>query len=1218
MNRINTKTELSFYGFSKPQISRPRWNAIANQVGVRPTSQRFANITDNSNKQSKVYKDFVRAVKTNLQQKYRTDNELVIQPWSMTYKRRFKNTPWDTITTAGVVQGKRTDILGLVANAIAERQQDIEQYSPTESKDFSEPTLGETQLVPVNGGKLVAKGIRVARMKAVGALKLDNNYSRDTSWDLKQDTCVYDYIFHKYAGKNDKKKLPIKNREKAYEYLDMVFTIANPDENIYLVNPRQEGVSVEQIKNFCIDCDITMIALDKNEKLIEYIKSKNRNKDALIFIVCNNHFYPIEDTTKRDSVVGKNKEADKPDEEKQNWKSDDFAFETKEGKELNFKVKYPQVGSVGGNEWAVNKIMELGVMPMPGKLRVDENQIISFVIDDTLYLTKRPSDNLLEYCGKNFSGQTSSFILSEFWREFDSGVKNDYSGDIEISNWFWGEEEEEEEEIVIEKPVPIKSVFNPEVWKPLMTEGVKYRTHYGATRDLSDLLKIIPAVKETYTEIVTTNYKDIFTGEVKSKSKTITRTGDNIIEEPKTIIQKLLETGEAISVDVNKCYSACLKNPYDNWLRYTTEDTWEDFTDNVFPLETGLYYVETDDLTLLHQTNIYSNKILDKAYILEIPFKITKKLIHKKVYENEVDIPKNYFEPLLKIIKNKTGGKGLMKELNNMISGCLGKTHQKNYTAELDEDPDAVWRHFLSCERPEIEDDFVKYFFKEGLDETGYTRFNKDNLVLNTLNGSGDKKLYLYGYEIRSSLNENTLPMYIQILDWSNMRLYDMGKEIGGEIIYRHTDCIVSLGGKFTEKNYYDWGDYKLEPPDKEQNWTSMMKTDRHIEVSEFKSYWKHNPEFISSSDWKNIINYAIDKGGLLISGQAGTGKSFIPKSAFQSGLLNLVDRVSVDEYGKETKTYADTKSMSFTNKASRNIMGTTIHKLLHITSAGTLPRKTMNSLKKYKYFVIDEIGMISNQLWDYLMLLKKTNPKAIFILLGDWRQLPPIEEGRIEDLDVFNHPIVKFLCNGNSIELTERQRYDIHLWNYLQRGQKNNDWSGIPEQQIKYEDIYVNNIYVNKSICYFNKTRVKINHICMEHFKEEVEHIYLEHKLEDIKDKRQSVYLYDGLPIMAWKNCVKLGIVNSEEFVVNNFDEEKIYITREEGGEDLEIEIDDFHNYFVPNYCATTHKSQGATYRDKVFLWDWNRLVSNKKIVYTATSRATKFENLVIATGLE
>ena len=1204
-NRINTKTELAFYGFSKPQITRPRWNAIANRIGVRPTNERFADITDTSNKQSKVYKDFVKAVKANIQQKYTTDNERIIQPWSMTFKRRFNNRQnWDNVTTSGVVLGRRFEINELVAADATGRQQNIEEDSPYETKQFSEPEFGETQVVPVNGGKLVAKGIRVARMKAVGALKLANNYSGDTSWDLNQDTCVYDYIFHKYAGKSGfKKSLPADKREKAYEYLDMIFTEVNPDENIYFSSPRTEGVCIEQIKKFCSQFDIGMIALDKNEKLIEYIKDKNGNNKPLIFIICNNHFYPIEDTDKRKSVSAKNKEADKPDEERSCWKSDDFAFETKEAKEKNYKVKFPKVGCAGGNAWAVDKIMKLGKMPMPGKLRVDENEITSFVIDDILYLTKRPSENVLEYCGEEFSGQTGNSILCEFWREFDKGFKVGT-----ILN------DEGEEEDVVEIPVPIKSVFNPDVWKTLMVDGVKHRTHYGATRDLSDLLKINPAVKETYTEIVTTNYKDIFTGEAKSKSKTVTRETDKIIEEPKTIIQKLLETGEAISVDVNKCYSACLKNPYDNWLRYTTEDYWEDFTDDVFPLETGLYYVETDDLTLLHQTNIYSNKILDKAYELGIPFKITKKLIHKKVYENEKDIPTNYFEPLLQIIKDKTGGKDLMKDLNNMISGYLGKTHQKNYTAELDEDPDAVWRHYLSCERPEIEDDFIKFFYKEGLEETGYTRFSKDNLVLNTLKGSDDRKLYLYGYEIRSSLNENTLPMYIQILDWSNMRLYDMGKDIGGEIIFRHTDCIVSLGGKVPEnKISKEWGDYKLEPTDKQKVWTSLMKTDRHIEVKEFQSSWKHNTQLISSSDWKNIINYAIEKGGLLISGRAGTGKSFIPKSAFQAGVLNLKDRISVDEYGKETKTYADTKSMSFTNKASRNIMGTTIHKLLHITSAETIPRKTMNSLKRYKYFVIDEIGMINNQLWDYLMLLKKTNPKAVFILIGDWRQLPPIEEGRTEELDVFNHPIVKFLCNGNAIELNEKQRYDQQLWDFLERGVKNNDWSGLKEEVIKYDDIYS-----NKSICYYNKTRVKINNICMEHFKKETDYIYLEHKLEDVKDRRQSVYLYNGLPIMAWRNCVKIGIVNSEEFIVSSFDEEKIYITREELGEDFEIDIDDFHKYFVPNYCATTHKSQGATYKDKVILWDWDRMITDKKVVYTATSRATKFDNLVISLGME
>lgn len=140
-----------------------------------------------------------------------------------------------------------------------------------------------------------------------------------------------------------------------------------------------------------------------------------------------------------------------------------------------------------------------------------------------------------------------------------------------------------------------------------------------------------------------------------------------------------------------------------------------------------------------------------------------------------------------------------------------------------------------------------------------------------------------------------------------------------------------------------------------------------------------------------------------------------------------------------------------------------------------------------------------------------------------------------------------------------------------------------------------------------------------MDYFKGQTEYsIYLEHNVESLADRRQSVYLYIGLPIMSWRNCIKLGIVNSEEFLVKRWDDTKIYISREEGGEDLEIDIDDFHEYFVPNYCATTHKSQGATYQGKVILWDWDRMTTDNKVVYTACSRATKLENLVVARGLK
>lgn len=1207
-------TELTHFGFSKTTQRRPNWFAIANQLNIRPTAERYTNITNATNKKSGLYRQFATAVKNNLEAKYKNETERVIQPFSFTYKARFKNEKkWRTLTYEGQVQGTRSNVPNLVQAKYQEQIDNIEQDSPYDSKDFSGVKLGEPAVAPIVAGKLVAKGIRVARMRKTGALKLDVNYIGDTSWDRNEDTCVFDYLYHSYAGKSGfKKSLPADDRDRAYDYLDSLF---QDEEN---QKPLEEGVSIEQIKKFCDRFDIGMIALDKNEKLIEYVRSKNRTHPPLIFIICNNHFYPIEDKHKRLSITATNQNADKPDEEKHQWKSDDYAFEEKQAKEkTEIKIVYPEPDEPTGNAYAIKIINELKTMPLPKSLRVSENTIESFMIGETMYITDRPNKAVVEYCAENeitFTGQTANSVLINIWREFEAGVEVDRT---------------EDDEPVILKPDNIKSVVNPLVHKTLTANGVKYRTHYGATRDLSEYFEILPPMslrmkyqetEKTMPKVADNNIHTYFGGEVKPKIKETIKT-NRVVFRPKTKIEQMLIDGDAIALDIGKCYSACLKNPYDNWIKYGLEDTWTDYNGEV--LTTGLYFVETNDLTLLHQTNIYSNKIIEKAIELGIELTIKKKLVHTPTTANDKPIDKNYFHPLLDLIKTKTNGKDLMKQLNNMITGYLGKTEKSTYTAELDTDYEAIWRHFLECERPENDEDFEHLFFKEGLDENGYTRFHKDNLILKTLEGINDEKAYLYGYEIRSVLNEYTLPMYIQILDWSNMRLFDLGKEIGGEIIYRHTDCLISVGGKLPHRNMTNlWGDYREEK--KNFNFKSPMKIDRHIEISEFVLDWNFNPKYKTSSDWYSIMEYAIEKGGLFVGGRAGTGKSYVPKSAFKEGIMNLEDKVEVDEYGKEKRTYADTRSMSFTNKASRNIMGTTIHKLLHITSAGTIPKKTINGLKKYKYFVIDEIGMINNQLWKYLMLLKKENPKAIFILLGDWRQLPPIDEDRITDTDIFNHPVVKFLCNNNKIELTEKQRYNQQLWDFLERGVEESVWEGLNSKEVDYEEIYN-----SKNICYYNKTRVHINEMCMKHFKDQTDYIFLDYVPKLVKDKdgnmvkdetdrRQPVWLYVGLPVMSYKNNTKLGIVNSEEFLLTSVGDEKIILQREEGGEDLEIATDDFHEYFLANYASTAHKSQGATYTGKVILWNWDKITSDDKIAYTACSRATDLKNLVVSAGIK
>jgi hypothetical protein len=1204
MNRVNTKTELSFYGFSNPQINRPRWNTIATQLGVRPTTQRYANITDNSNKQSKVYKDFVKAVKSSIQTKYAFDNQTIIQQFSYTYRIRFKEdkgrwSKWLPRTSNLQVQGRR---YGLMERLQQAQQDDISRMeeSNAEIDDISEPILGDPVIVPIVGGKLVAKGVRVARMKKSGALKLDLNYIGDASWDRNEDTCVFDYVYHKYAGKSGFKKfLPADDRERAYENLDTLFNWEEYN------NSLENGVNTDQLLKFCERFDVSMYAFDKNEKLIHYHRSQNSKYPALIYIVSNEHFYPIETEDKRKSICAKNREADKPDEEKKVWKSDDFAFENIAGKEdAECNIVYPTDDEATGNEYAIKIITEKNTLPNPKSLRVDANTIISFQIGDTLYLTEQPEKEVLKYCGEDFKGQSVNSLLMETWKEVD---------DVD--------EEDEAENIKID----ITSRVNPLVHKTLTNENVKYRTHYGATRDLkqTELFDTLPPmnINMKYVVLEKKTYKNIFTGEPITEVKEVMKTHRVVFPPKKRYTQNLID-GDLIALDINKCYATCLKNPYDDWIRFDLEDTWENYDGE---LKTGLYFVETDDMTLLHKTNIYSNMILEKAIEVGIELVIKKQLIHKVKSIAEIPIPINHFDALIDACKEKARGTNLGKLMINMITGYLGKTDKIDRTAELDTDAEQVWRHYLACERPDNEADFDRYFFHQEFIENNYTRFHKDNIILQTLE-AGDKKLFLYGYESRTCLNEYTLPMYLQILDWSNMRLYDLGKKIGGEIIYRHTDLVISLGGKLPTRELTNcWGDYSVEV--KKFNFESVMRTERGINITEFAEDWKHNPQYKNSSDWVDIIKYAVDNGGLLIEGRAGTGKSFIPKSAFASKDLKLDDTTTTDEYGKETKTYADTKTMSFTNKASRGIMGTTIHKTFHITSAGTIPRKTMNGLKKYKYFVIDEIGMISNELWKYLMLLKKSNPRAIFILLGDWRQLPPIDEGRTAPSDIFNHPVVKFLCNNNKIELTEKQRYDQQLWDFLEKGCEEGVWEGLKEEEVSCDDIYT-----SKSICFLNKTRVDINERCMDYFKTQTDYLFLDYQpkkierkigevitmIDDPKDRRQPVYLYIGLPVMCWKNTTELGIVNSEEFMVSWCDEEKIVLSRDEGGDDVEIATEDFHEYFLANYASTAHKSQGATYKGKVILWDFDRMTDDKKLCYTACSRATSLSNIIVATGLK
>ena len=663
-------------------------------------------------------------------------------------------------------------------------------------------------------------------------------------------------------------------------------------------------------------------------------------------------------------------------------------------------------------------------------------------------------------------------------------------------------------------------------------------------------------------------------------------------------IDELIESGYVIGADITKCYSSIIDNPLENWLSYSITDEITNYDEE---LKTGLYFVETQDLSILHKTNWYSSTILQYAQEQGIDFKILKQYIPNQQKDN-----KDYFKKIIDYV-TETCGMKLTKNILNSITGMFGKTKSSSYNTSITTDLNEVW-NCLTENIDKVDDFFLK---QEEYDET--------------------RTLYIYGFKKKQTIYTNNLPMYIQILDQSNIKLHKLQMKMGGQLVYRKTDAVVVLyGTNVTESDKTlrcNWGKQTVLSKEEMKLYHYEFKANpfRNVENPfKRKDGWDWNESLTSSSQYKDIIEYAIEKGGLLINSRAGTGKSYLVQQGVKDKLI---------EDDKRCR-------LAFTNKARRNIDGTTIHSAISIN--GDTEKASVKMVENYKgkkVIIVDEVSMISKKLWSYLILLKRVSG-AVFILLGDYRQLPAVED--IEH-DYFDSSIMKFLTNNNRIELLERQRYDLELWNWLDDFFDN----GIVGDNL--EKITELN-YEAYNICYYNKTRETVNMRYMNHHKT-TDAMFLDHTKKDQDDRASAIYIYKDLPVMAIVNKLKPStkgpkgqsltkgpkgqsltkgpkgqntnqtlFCNSDALTVLEFNKDiikmKLEIPDENGNDIVEIKTNEFHKSFVCNYCSTTHKNQGATITQKIQLWDWYKMKEDRRIGYTAVSRAKTISQVKIVSS--
>ena len=637
-------------------------------------------------------------------------------------------------------------------------------------------------------------------------------------------------------------------------------------------------------------------------------------------------------------------------------------------------------------------------------------------------------------------------------------------------------------------------------------------------------------------------------------------------------IEEKIKAGEIVGADIIKCYSSIMDKPADNWLKYDITDEIERYDGT---LKTGLYFVKTNDLTVLHKTNWYSNTIIQYAMNEGVELEIIRQYVPASQNDN-----KDYFKTFIDYISEHCGIK-LTKNIINSLTGMFGKTRQSSYDISITTDINEVWN---------------------GLDDN-IDRL--DDFQLKTL-GQSDKMIYLYGFKNKRNIYTNNLPMYIQILDQSNIKLHQLAKKMGGQILYRKTDAVIMYNGvtvkAFDKTLRKNWGKQTMMDKDElfKYDYCRMANIDRSVKNpfdDNSSDFWNFNKELNTSSQYKRIIEYAIEKGGLLICSRAGTGKSYVIQKAVEDKLIDDDKRCR----------------LAFTNKARRNINGSTIHSAISINADNEKASENMIMTYKGKtVIVVDEISMLSEKLWTQLVNIKRIS-NATFILLGDYRQLPAVEE---KDHNYFDSSVVKFLTNNNQIELTQRQRYDKELWDFLEAF-----WE---EGKVGKNLIFTKSIDPNAyNICYFNKTRVEVNKHYMENLKPD-DALYLPHNKKDIDDRASSIYIYEGLPVMAIVNKTKQNkndethqplYCNSDTMKVIKYTDElitmKLDIPDEDGNDILEVKTSDFHESFVCNYCSTTHKNQGATIEKNIQLWDWEKMNTDRRIAYTAISRARSIQQV-------
>ena len=644
---------------------------------------------------------------------------------------------------------------------------------------------------------------------------------------------------------------------------------------------------------------------------------------------------------------------------------------------------------------------------------------------------------------------------------------------------------------------------------------------------------------------------------------------------------------EAECFDMNKQYRYAMENPLENFMTIDFTDTINDVNDDFIKnnVALGLYYVKTQDKTLFFGNNFYSSATITEAKKIGIKFEVV--YFVKGTPISDLNIFKDIIDEIVvKYAKYPV----LMKQIINSIYGMMAKTKNKNATLKVDTDINRVYESYAVVKGKEGK----KLYVEKVITESG-------------------KEYFVYGDKTERKMMNHNLPISIQIQDFANIYFNRMTREIGGKVLWRKTDCaLIHKPQNVNTSKEVGGYDYHTKPVSN----SLKMDIERHYDYIKPHYEWNMMEES-DSDDWEKIIENVKEAGGGMVCGRAGTGKSFVSIN----GMKYLDEKYEIKS-----------QALAFTNKATIQLNGKTIDSFLRMDKDGKVNKKWAYDVAQgIGMIMVDEISMIGKDRWKILSEFKMLTGIP-FMLLGDDRQLPPVE--------IDNGGLVHNDCDDADIL-----------------------------DEMKDNNLTIEDLITGTNITYLNKTRQKINSIVQHAIKpDDAKHIpYILPKdkdgnvIENGAKYHQDAYIFTGAKLIMWitpkcktfkKNeCVKVIEMNGDMMKVSN------------GTDEMSFDIKEFHKTFLLGYASTTHKSQGDTCDGVVNIFDtdfmisclgnndamdwfnhpviyslckgvkceltqmkrydlklWNKLedicesdIGGRKAIYTAISRARKYENVKI-----